>query len=153
MSNILYFTLPANTQLSDKVLIMHFLVQIETFNRYGCQSDGYQVVVGPYEIRKQRQSTSEGIIKKVKGDDAEGRLAKQRQRMANHRACERQAYHVSASDKRYWLTKSSNSSSSDDLLSNCRLLDSHIIHVLPKCAPHYMCTCVLLHSQLREASE
>ena len=36
--------------------------------------------------RKQRQSASEGIIKKVKGDDAERRLAKQRQRMANHRA-------------------------------------------------------------------
>ena len=33
--------------------------------------------------RKQRQSASEGIIKKVK-DDAERRLAKQRQRMANH---------------------------------------------------------------------
>ena len=28
--------------------------------------------------RKQRQSASEGIIKKVKGDDAERRLAKQR---------------------------------------------------------------------------
>jgi len=39
--------------------------------------------------RKQRQSASEGIIKKVKGDDAERRLAKQRQRMANHRARER----------------------------------------------------------------
>ena len=38
--------------------------------------------------RKQRQSASEGIIKKVKGDDAERRLAKQRQRMANHRARE-----------------------------------------------------------------
>jgi len=35
--------------------------------------------------RKQRQSTSEGIIKRVKGDDAKRRLAKQRQRMANHR--------------------------------------------------------------------
>jgi len=35
--------------------------------------------------RKQRQSVSEGIIKKVKGDDAERRLAKQRQRMANHK--------------------------------------------------------------------
>jgi len=30
--------------------------------------------------RKQRQSTSEGIIKKVKGDDAEWQLAKQQQR-------------------------------------------------------------------------
>ena len=30
----------------------------------------------------------EEIIKKVKGDDAERRLAKQWQRMANHRACE-----------------------------------------------------------------
>ena len=39
--------------------------------------------------RKQRQSASEGIIKKVKGDDAERRLAKQQQRMANHRARER----------------------------------------------------------------
>ena len=39
--------------------------------------------------RKQRQSASEGIIKKVKGDDAERRLAKQRQRVANHRAHER----------------------------------------------------------------
>jgi len=39
--------------------------------------------------RKQRQSASEGIIKKVKGDDAECRLAKQRQRTANHRARER----------------------------------------------------------------
>jgi len=39
--------------------------------------------------RKQRQSVSEGIIKKVEGDDAERRLAKQRQRMANHRARER----------------------------------------------------------------
>ena len=39
--------------------------------------------------RKQRQSVSEGIIKRVKGDDAEPRLAKQRQRMANHRARER----------------------------------------------------------------
>ena len=38
--------------------------------------------------RKQRQRASEGIIKKVKGDDAEHRLAKQRQRMANHRAHE-----------------------------------------------------------------
>ena len=38
--------------------------------------------------RKQRQSVSEGIIKKVKGDDAKRRLAKQRQRMANHRARE-----------------------------------------------------------------
>ena len=38
--------------------------------------------------RKQRQSASEGIIKKVKGNDAERRLAKQRQRMANHRARE-----------------------------------------------------------------
>jgi len=37
---------------------------------------------------KQRQSTSEGIIKKVKGDDAERRLAKQRLRMASHRALE-----------------------------------------------------------------
>ena len=32
---------------------------------------------------------SKGIIKKVKGDDAERRLAKQRKRMANHRAHER----------------------------------------------------------------
>jgi len=39
--------------------------------------------------RKQRQSMSEGIIKRVKGDDAEPRLAKQRHRMANHRARER----------------------------------------------------------------
>ena len=39
--------------------------------------------------RKQRQSASEGILKKVKGDDAERRLAKQRQHMANHRARER----------------------------------------------------------------
>jgi len=31
---------------------------------------------------------SEGIIKKVKGDDAEWRLAKQRQHTANHRARE-----------------------------------------------------------------
>ena len=38
--------------------------------------------------RKQRQSASEGIIKKVKGDDAERRLAKQQQRMAYHRAYE-----------------------------------------------------------------
>jgi len=38
--------------------------------------------------RKQRQNASEGIIKKVKGDDAKRRLAKQRQRMANHRARE-----------------------------------------------------------------
>ena len=38
--------------------------------------------------RKQRKSTSEGITKEVKGDDAERRLAKQRQRMANHRAHE-----------------------------------------------------------------
>ena len=38
--------------------------------------------------RKQRQCTSEGIIKEVKGDDAEHRLAKQRQHMANHRAHE-----------------------------------------------------------------
>jgi len=38
--------------------------------------------------RKQRQSASEGIIKKVKRDDAERRLAKQRQRMANHRVHE-----------------------------------------------------------------
>ena len=30
--------------------------------------------------RKQRQSASEGIIKNVKGDDAERRLAKQRPR-------------------------------------------------------------------------
>ena len=37
---------------------------------------------------QQRQSASEGIIKKVKGDDAERRLAKQRRRMANHRARE-----------------------------------------------------------------
>ena len=34
--------------------------------------------------RKQRQSASEGIVKKVKGDDAERRPAKQWQRMANH---------------------------------------------------------------------
>jgi len=39
--------------------------------------------------RKQRQSVSEGIIKKVKGDDAEHRLANQQQHMANHRAHER----------------------------------------------------------------
>ena len=38
--------------------------------------------------RKQGQSASEGIIKKVKGDDAERRLAKQRECMANHRARE-----------------------------------------------------------------
>ena len=38
--------------------------------------------------RKQRQSWSGGIIKEVKGDDAKQRLAKQRQRMANHRARE-----------------------------------------------------------------
>jgi len=36
--------------------------------------------------RKQRQSVSEGIIKKVKGDDAEHRLANV---WANHRPCER----------------------------------------------------------------
>ena len=39
--------------------------------------------------RKQRQSVSEGIIKKVKGDDAKRRLANQQQCMANHRAHER----------------------------------------------------------------
>ena len=38
--------------------------------------------------REQRQSVSEGIIEKVKGDDAEWQHTKQRQRMANHRACE-----------------------------------------------------------------
>ena len=62
--------------------------------------------------RKQRQSASEGIIKKVKGDDAERRLAKQWQHMANHRAHER---HVPASDKHHWQAKSLNSSSSGDL--------------------------------------
>jgi len=39
--------------------------------------------------KESRESASEGILKKVKGDDAECRLAKQRQRMANHRAHER----------------------------------------------------------------
>ena len=81
---------------------------------------------------------SEGIIKKVKGDDAKHRLAKQRQRMANHRARERLAYQQVI---HYWLAKSPNSSSSGDLSlfldifispvklqsSNCRLLDSHIM--------------------------
>ena len=38
--------------------------------------------------RKQRQSVSERIIKKIKGDDAEQQLAKQQQHMANHRAHE-----------------------------------------------------------------
>ena len=59
------------------------------------------------------------------------------------------------SDKHYWLAKSSNSSSSGDLSlfldifvfscpTHCRLLASHIIHVLPKRAPHYIRMCVLL---------
>ena len=38
--------------------------------------------------RKQRQSASERIIKKVKGDDAKRRRTEQQQRMANHRARE-----------------------------------------------------------------
>jgi len=38
--------------------------------------------------RKQRQSASEEIIKKVKGNDAKRRLAKQWQCMANHRVRE-----------------------------------------------------------------
>jgi len=38
--------------------------------------------------RKERQRMSEGIIKNVKGDDAERQLAKQQQPMANHRGHE-----------------------------------------------------------------
>jgi len=45
--------------------------------------------------RKQRQSASEEIIKKVKGDDAKRRLTKQRQHMANHRARETGKLHNS----------------------------------------------------------
>ena len=70
-----------------------------------------------------------------------------------------EACHVPASDKHYWKATSSNSSRSGDLSFfldifvfscqtskfNCRLLDSysHIIHVLPKRAPHYIRMCVL----------
>ena len=39
--------------------------------------------------KKTEEERDEGIIKKVKGDDAKRRLAKQRQCMANHRARER----------------------------------------------------------------
>ena len=81
--------------------------------------------------RNQRQKASEGIIKKVKGDDAERQLTKQQQCMANHRARE-------TVKQRYQQVISINGS----LLLvnifvfscqtwNCRLLASHIIHVLP----------------------
>ena len=46
------------------------------------------VKAGKTGKRMQRQSANEGIIKKVKADDAERRLTKQRQRMANHRTSE-----------------------------------------------------------------
>jgi len=84
--------------------------------------------------KKQRQSVSERIIKKVKGNDAEQRRTKQRQHMANHRACE-------TGKQRYQQVISITGS----LLSvnifvfsyqtpNCRLLASHIVHVSNACA-------------------
>ena len=103
-----------------------------------------------YRKRKQRQSTSEGIIKKVKGDHAERRLAKQRQRIANHRVHEtgKQRYQQAISIIGSLL--SVNIFVFSCQTSNCRLLlASHITHVLPKRTPHYMRMCVLLHLAMR----
>ena len=88
--------------------------------------------------RKQKQSTSDGIVKKVKGDgdDTERRLTEQRQRMANHRAREtgKQKYQQVISIIGSLLSVNIFVFS----FSNCRLVVSHIIHAFPKRAPHYM---------------
>ena len=77
--------------------------------------------------RKQWQSASEGIIKEVKGYDAERRLDKQRQRMANHRAHE-------TGKQRYQQVISVIGLLNHQILlaqvtSLCPLVASHIIHV------------------------
>ena len=97
-----------------------------------------------------RQSASEGIIKKVKGDDAEQRRAKQRQCIANHRAREngKQRYQQVISIIGSVLLVNIFVSPFSCQTSNCRLLASHIIHMLSKRVPHYMSMCVLLHNQL-----
>jgi len=96
--------------------------------------------------KTRKESVSEGIIKKVKGDDAERQLAKQRQRMTNHRAHKtgRQRYQQVISI--YWLPSFIKIFVFSRQTWNCRLLASHIIHVLPKCVPHYMHMHVLLHN-------
>jgi len=91
---------------------------------------------------------SDRIIKKVKGDgdDAEQQLTEQRQRMANHRACEtgKQRYQKVISITGSLL--SVNIFVFSCQTSNCRLVASYIIHVFPMRAPHYMRMCVLLHN-------
>ena len=92
--------------------------------------------------RKQRQSASERIIKKVKGDDAERRLTEQRQRMANHRTREtgKQRYQQVISITGSLL--SVNIFVFSCQTSNCRLLASHIVHVFPmRCARRTTCAC------------
>ena len=62
----------------------------------------------------------------VKGDDAERRLAKLRQRMANHRARENGKKKVPASDKHYWFA--SFGKHLGFLLSNFKLSTSSFTH-------------------------
>ena len=85
--------------------------------------------------------------KESQGDCAERWLAKERQHMANHRARERNwKAKVPASDKHYWLASFVKHLCFSCQTSNCQLLDSHIIHVLPERAPHYIRMCVLFTS-------
>ena len=93
--------------------------------------------------RKQGQGVSEGI---KESQWRWCRLAKQRQRMANHRAREtgKQRYQQVISIIGSLL--SANILVFSCQTSNCWLLASHIVHVLPKRAPRYMRTYVLLHN-------
>ena len=75
-------------------------------------------------------------------------ITQQQQPMTNHRAREarKQKYHQVISITGSLLSVSIFVFSCQT--SNCQLLASHIIHVLPKHVPYYMHMCVLLHNYM-----